>query len=521
MQPVHLSRHVRSSLRRDTSEHGRACTTRISLRARRTEEAVGEEHLHLLVVGGKVAVWVVAIVLVGAAPLVARGRELVGRERARARREAAGDHDALLSIPALVPLQDLCVPRHVVWRQLWALVGLRMDPAQRLQVLEVLVLGQLLGEHNKLVRAALRRHHYAPDLLDLRVVRRGHAIQIARDLGAQVGDADELLEHVLGKDVCVTRLLDVVRVDVDVVHAQVQIRRGDGAHPPVRLGREDSLLVGARGRHYQFVAMDVGRAGRHSLQLRRLLGLLLDLRDLLPLLRRWRDLRAEDDVPDLRLRQCGHVHAVLLGVVAKDEILECYFHLDPLLVRQVGPNMVRLCDDRLVRLQQHLALVVVYVQSAQDQYQPREGRVGGHRLQPVVVDIEQHHLWLRGLEDQVTKLLDLHARLEGQLQLRPLDHDVGEGADQCGDLLGGLPLGQLAQTLLARPHARVDDLEEELAGARVEDEDGTVDGLGGQVALEGLVDGHAIHVGVIHEPDDLVAEQLPVVLRGQVRFRGL
>ena len=49
----------------------------------------------------------------------------------------------------------------------------------------------------------------------------------------------------------------------------------------------------------------------------------------------------------------------------------------------------------------------------------------------------------------------------------------------------------------------MDDLEEELARSRVEDEDGAVDGLGGQVALERLVDRHAVHVGVVHEPDDL------------------
>ena len=48
----------------------------------------------------------------------------------------------------------------------------------------------------------------------------------------------------------------------------------------------------------------------------------------------------------------------------------------------------------------------------------------------------------------------------------------------------------------------MDDLEEELAGARVEDEDGAVDGLGGEVALERLVDGDAVHVRVVHEPEE-------------------
>lgn len=48
---------------------------------------------------------------------------------------------------------------------------------------------------------------------------------------------------------------------------------------------------------------------------------------LLPLLRGRRDLRAQDDVPDLALRQRLHVHVVLLGVVRQDEVLERDLHL--------------------------------------------------------------------------------------------------------------------------------------------------------------------------------------------------
>ena len=53
-------------------------------------------------------------------------------------------------------------------------------------------------------------------------------------------------------------------------------------------------------------------------------------------------------------------------------------------------------------------------------------RVGGDSLEPVIVEIEEHHLWLGSLEDQVSKLLHLEASLEGQLQLTTLNHDVGE-----------------------------------------------------------------------------------------------
>ena len=60
-----------------------------------------------------------------------------------------------------------------------------------------------------------------------------------------------------------------------------------------------------------------------------------------------------------------------------------------------------------------------------------------------------------------------------------------------------------------------------LAGARVEDEDGTVDRLGGQVTLKGLVDGDTVDVGVVDKPDDHVGEELGVVLGRQVRLGRL
>ena len=59
-------------------------------------------------------------------------------------------------------------------------------------------------------------------------------------------------------------------------------------------------------------------------------------------------------------------------------------------------------------------------------------------------------------------------------------------------LLRRLPLRELAQSFLPRPDGRVHDLEEQLPRARIEHEDRAVDGLGREVALEGLVDGHAV-----------------------------
>ena len=77
--------------------------------------------------------------------------------------------------------------------------------------------------------------------------------------------------------------------------------------------------------------------------------------------------------------------------------------------------------------------------------------------------------------------------------------------NQRGHFFSSLPFRKLAETLLASPDASVDDLEEELTGARVEDEDravlracisvkisshimvGLTDRLGRQVTLERLM----------------------------------
>ena len=59
-------------------------------------------------------------------------------------------------------------------------------------------------------------------------------------------------------------------------------------------------------------------------------------------------------------------------------------------------------------------------------------------------------------------------------------------SDQSSHLFSCLPFGQLTQSLLPRPHAGVDDLQEQLPRARIEDKDGSIDRLGGQVTLKCL-----------------------------------
>ena len=132
---------------------------------------------------------------------------------------------------------------HVSRGELRGLVGLRVQPSERFQILQVLVLGKRGGQIHLRVVAPLRRHHHASNLLHLRVVRRADAVHVPRDLRPQIRDGDELLEHVFRQDVRVPRLLDVVQLDVNVVDAEVQIRRADGANAPVRLASESRLFA--------------------------------------------------------------------------------------------------------------------------------------------------------------------------------------------------------------------------------------------------------------------------------------
>lgn len=74
-------------------------------------------------------------------------------------------------------------------------------------------------------------------------------------LCSQVGYDDELLEDVLGEDVRESRLLDIIRGDVDVVGAQMQVGGRDGPHSPLRLARECRRLIVACGSGNYLVTM--------------------------------------------------------------------------------------------------------------------------------------------------------------------------------------------------------------------------------------------------------------------------
>lgn len=88
--------------------------------------------------------------------------------------------------------------------------------------------------------------------------------------------------------------------------------------------------------------------------------------------------------------------------------------------------MVRFRDGRLVRSQNHLGFVIVNMECSKNQDQTRKSCVRRDRLEPVIVQTKQAHLWLCCSENQVSKLFNLQASLERKLKFRSLDDNVGE-----------------------------------------------------------------------------------------------
>jgi len=54
----------------------------------------------------------------------------------------------------------------------------------------------------------------------------------------------------------------------------------------------------------------------------------------------------------------------------------------------------------------------------------------------------------------------------------------------------------------------MDDLQEKVTTLWVENEDCTVNWLRSEITFECLVNGYSIHISVVYEPNDLVAEKL-------------
>ena len=80
-------------------------------------------------------------------------------------------------------------------------------------------------------------------MTNLWIIWRRNAKHVAGDLRSQIRNADKLFENILGQDVRVARLLDVIRRHVNVIRSQVQVRRGNRANSPFCFRRERLSFV--------------------------------------------------------------------------------------------------------------------------------------------------------------------------------------------------------------------------------------------------------------------------------------
>ena len=165
---------------------------------------------------------------------------------------------------------------------------------------------------------------------------------------------------------------DVLAGDVDVVSSDSQVASRNGSGAPLGLGGKACLLVLTSGRHNHVLAVNVLCFGSHGRELLSLFLLLLNLSSLLSLHRWSADLHSENDISDLGIGERRRVDVVLLSVVVQDQITQLHFNLNPVVIGERGPDVVLLRDDGLVGAQEQLGLVLVDVQSSQDQDQTRE-----------------------------------------------------------------------------------------------------------------------------------------------------
>ena len=66
----------------------------------------------------------------------------------------------------------------------------------------------------------------------------------------------------------------------------------------------------------------------------------------------------------------------------------------------------------------------------------------------------------------------------------------------------------------------MNDLQEQLPGPRVENENRPINGLCSQIPFKSLMNCHPIHISIVHKPYHLVGEQISVILGVEVRFGG-
>ena len=81
----------------------------------------------------------------------------------------------------------------------------------------------LMRQSNYLIVSNLGNQNDSSNFFDLGIVRGRYTVHVACYLNSQVRDADKLLEHVLGQHICVSRFLQVLRINIDVVRSEMHV----------------------------------------------------------------------------------------------------------------------------------------------------------------------------------------------------------------------------------------------------------------------------------------------------------
>ena len=277
--------------------------------------------------------------------------------------------------------------------------------------------------------------------------------------------------------------------------------------------------------------MDVGALHGFCLELGSFFVLLFDSVDFLLLDIHRCNLHSQNDVLDFALSQTGNIDVVLLSIVCKNQVFEFNLNLDPLLVAKVWPDVMRKSDSGLIWLKDDLRSFSIQMQSSQNQNESAESCERLDGLQPIVIKVEKEHLWLSCFQDSISKLLNLEACLERQLQFTTLDDNVREvkqmdfkrvehalsgnndllrlffnwqTSNECCYFFSSLPFSKLSESLLTCPNTGMYNLQKELTSSRVKDEDSTIDGFCCQISFKGLMNSDSIHICIIDKPNDLV-----------------
>merc|ERR1719160_102950 len=206
---------------------------------------------------GQETCWVGSSVLIRFSPLEALWCDPVRGEGTTSRSERASDHHCLVRKPRFVVCQDPRMERDILRTEMWLLVGLSMNPSQRLQVPQVFVIRKLCWQGYIGVRANLWNQDHAAYLFHLWIIWWRDAVEVGSNLGSKVTDANERLEDILWHDIRVACLANIFTVDIQVIGTEVERSSTDRPNTPLSPRGEGLLLIRRASCHNHLFTMDV------------------------------------------------------------------------------------------------------------------------------------------------------------------------------------------------------------------------------------------------------------------------